>query len=63
MNEVAEYLSEQEAEIFEKYELARVRHKKAEDTREEKRSVKTQKFKQDNDKKRKAFVARPEDIF
>lgn len=55
---VAYYLASQQEEIETKYEEARQRHKKAQETREEKSLAKTQKFKTDNEKKRKAFVVR-----
>eukprot|EP00913_Durusdinium_trenchii_P009501 g8930.t1 len=55
---VAYYLASQQEEIETKYEEARQRHKKARETREEKSLAKTQKFKTDNEKKRKAFVVR-----
>ncbi|CAK9026728.1 unnamed protein product [Durusdinium trenchii] len=42
---VAYYLASQQEEIETKYEEARQRHKKAQETREEKSLAKTQKFK------------------
>ncbi|CAJ1388045.1 unnamed protein product [Effrenium voratum] len=57
---VAEYLAEQQAEIEDKYEEARQRHKKAQDTREEKGTAKLEEFKTTNRKKRQAFASRYE---
>lgn len=59
---VAEYLANQQASIEDKYDEARVKHKKAQASREEKGLAKTLKFKTDNEKKRKAFVIRYENL-